>query len=204
MTRSRRTLPRAARRQQLLEAAIAVFRAKGLRATSVDDIVLEAGVAKGTFYLYFATKDDVVTAIAERLIEGVAERIEAAAANSELSPVQRIAAFGDALVQVGDAAFEREIVEIVHRPENRAVHDRMSEQVMARLKPTVSSIIADGIARRAFDPQDEQRAAAFVLGAFSQLHDVVTEPGDVPAASAHLTTFIVRGLGYTGALDGHA
>ena len=44
----------------LLEAAVAVFSAKGVSAASVDDIVRAAGVAKGTFYLYFATKDDAV------------------------------------------------------------------------------------------------------------------------------------------------
>ena len=55
---------------------------KGVSATSVDDIVSAAGVAKGTFYLYFATKDDVVNAVASSLVESVAQRIEAIARDS--------------------------------------------------------------------------------------------------------------------------
>jgi AcrR family transcriptional regulator len=199
-----RTRSRAERRQQLLDAAIAVFSSKGLGAASVDDIVREAGLAKGTFYLYFATKDDLVGAVAERLIEGVADAIEAAAASPELSPVERIGALPRSLLRVGGRAYERDIIEIIHRPENRAIHDRMSEQVMVRLRPSVSAIIADGIASGVFQPQDVERAAAFVLGAFSYLHDVVTSPADLPAATTHLHAFVLRGLGHTGALNGHA
>jgi AcrR family transcriptional regulator len=196
-----RVRPPAIRRQQLVEAAIAVFSAKGLQATSVDEIVSQAGVAKGTFYLYFATKDDIVTAIAERLVEGVAERIEAAAATPGLSPVQRIAAITDALTEVGAQAFERDVLEIIHRPENRLVHDRMSEHVTTRLAPTVTGIIADGIASGVFAPQDARRAAVFVLGTFGQLHEVVTGPADLAEASAHLHVFVLRGLGHTGAIE---
>jgi AcrR family transcriptional regulator len=53
-----------------------VLPARGVAATSVDDIVETAGVAKGTCYLYFPTKDDAVTAVAERMVIGVAERVE--------------------------------------------------------------------------------------------------------------------------------
>jgi AcrR family transcriptional regulator len=160
-------------------------------------------VAKGTFYLYFATKDELITTLAERLIEGVAGTIQATAARPELSPVERIAALTQVLVQVGGQAYERDIVEIIHRPENRAIHDRMSEHVMLRLRPTVAAIIADGIASGAFPPQDAERAAAFVLGAFGYLHDVVTSLADLPAATDHLHAFVVGGLGHAGATDGH-
>ena len=46
------------RHGDLIAAAMTVFSEKGVSAASVDDIVQSAGVAKGTFYLYFATKDE--------------------------------------------------------------------------------------------------------------------------------------------------
>jgi AcrR family transcriptional regulator len=73
---SGRSSRRESRNQQLIDASIAVFSAKGVSATSVDDIVQAAGVAKNTFYLYVSTKDDAVNAVAERMVEGVADRIE--------------------------------------------------------------------------------------------------------------------------------
>jgi AcrR family transcriptional regulator len=57
--RSRPPVDRDARRQQLVEAARDQFARKGYHATTVDDITRAAGVAKGTFYLYFDEKREV-------------------------------------------------------------------------------------------------------------------------------------------------
>lgn len=52
-------MTRDARRQSLLDAAATLFAQKGYHATTVDDITRAAGVAKGTFYLYFDEKREV-------------------------------------------------------------------------------------------------------------------------------------------------
>ncbi len=49
-------MERAARREQVLACAVRVFSRKGYHATTVSDIIEEAGVARGTFYLYFKSK----------------------------------------------------------------------------------------------------------------------------------------------------
>jgi len=49
-------MERAARREQVLGCAVRVFSRKGYHATTVSDIIEEAGVARGTFYLYFKSK----------------------------------------------------------------------------------------------------------------------------------------------------
>jgi len=193
-----RTARREARGKDLVDAALAVFSSKGVGATSVDDIVRAAGVAKGTFYLYFSTKDDAVNAVAERMVEGVADRIEALANAPDRSPLERLLAFGAGIREVGGEPHERDLIEVFHRPENRAVHDRMSERAVARLAPATAAIIADGIAQGLFRPQDPGRAAAYVLACFGSLHDVVGDVADVPAATEELNTFVLRGLGYDG------
>jgi AcrR family transcriptional regulator len=58
-------------RERLLTAAVEVFASKGYTATRVSDIVREAGVAQGTFYLYFKSKQ----AIFEQLIDTCFERL---------------------------------------------------------------------------------------------------------------------------------
>ncbi len=189
---------REVRHQELIEAAIAVFATKGVSAASVDDIVRAAGVAKGTFYLYFATKDDAVNAVAASMVERVADRIGAAAADSSRSPVERLLAFGAEVRQVGDEPYERDLIEVFHRPENRALHDRMSERALVRLTPAVARIIADGTAGGQFRPQDPDRAAAYVMACFGSLHEVVSDPDDVPAAIEELNTFVLRALSVDG------
>jgi AcrR family transcriptional regulator len=66
VTRRPRTKPAAVRREELLDAAERLFLAHGVAATSVDEIVAAADVAKGTFYLYFPSKEKVLAALADR------------------------------------------------------------------------------------------------------------------------------------------
>ena len=71
-----RTKPAEIRRDELMAAAEALFLEKGFAATSVDEIVRLADVAKGTFYLHFRSKDDILIALRERFIDGFCEGLE--------------------------------------------------------------------------------------------------------------------------------
>jgi len=57
------------KREQILQAAIVVLSEKGLEKTKISDIVKEAGVAQGTFYLYFSSKNVLLPAIAEDMLQ---------------------------------------------------------------------------------------------------------------------------------------
>lgn len=175
-----------------------VFLEKGVTSASVDDIVRTAGVAKGTFYLYFDTKDDVVSAVAERMVEDVAARIEVLSTAPDRSPIERLLSFGAELTAVGGEPYELDLMEAFHRPENRAIHDRIGERVFTRLAPAIEAIVADGIDQGLFRPQDPSRASIFVAACLASLHDVVAEIDEVPEATAQLSAFVLRGLGYEG------
>src|SRR5665647_2878266 len=77
-----RVVNREARRAELVSAAATVFAQRGVANTVVSDIVKAVGVAQGTFYLYFDSKDDAVFAVVERMADAIIEnttaRIEAA------------------------------------------------------------------------------------------------------------------------------
>lgn len=66
--RSRRRAPKE-RRLELMNAAQSLFLEKGIQHTSVDDIVIAAGVAKGTFYVHFGSKDILLMALQQRFID---------------------------------------------------------------------------------------------------------------------------------------
>lgn len=59
----------AARRKQILDAATQVFAEKGFHRATVKEIARVAGIADGTIYTYFASKDEVLLAILDRLNE---------------------------------------------------------------------------------------------------------------------------------------
>jgi AcrR family transcriptional regulator len=74
------------RRQQILDAALRCFSRDGFHGTTTADIVRESGVSQGTLYLYFATKDDIVVALADDRHQG--EAFLSALAQSEPDPLQ--------------------------------------------------------------------------------------------------------------------
>ncbi len=57
------------RREQILEAAVKVFAEKGFRAAKMQEVANAAGIANGTVYNYFRSKDEVLLALLERLNE---------------------------------------------------------------------------------------------------------------------------------------
>jgi len=65
-------MDRVARRSHVLDCARRVFGHKGYHATSISDIIKEAGIARGTFYLYF----DAKRAIFDELLDGFFQRID--------------------------------------------------------------------------------------------------------------------------------
>ncbi|WP_328855787.1 TetR/AcrR family transcriptional regulator [Microbispora hainanensis] len=70
MARRRVIKPGEERRADLLDAALAVFAERGVDEATVSDITTRADVAKGTFYLYFPSKDHLVAALWERYVNG--------------------------------------------------------------------------------------------------------------------------------------
>lgn len=63
------------RREQVLDAAKSVFAKKGFHRSSIADIIQRAGIARGTFYLYFKNKRDIFDCLLDSLLEQVDQRI---------------------------------------------------------------------------------------------------------------------------------
>lgn len=85
---------RRARTEGLLEAAERLFLARGIEDISIDDITREAGVAKGSFYRYFPSKEALVRALLQPARERVVnafmravEQLHAAADAAEVGPI---------------------------------------------------------------------------------------------------------------------
>ena len=85
------------KRSRILDAAQSLFLRYGVKRTALDDVVREAGIAKGTLYLYFDSKDALFAAIAERLCAEVLRNAEEAIASSS-SITSRIVGCLDAYV----------------------------------------------------------------------------------------------------------
>ena len=85
------------KRNRILDAAQNLFLRYGVKRTALDDVVREAGIAKGTLYLYFDSKDALFAAVAEQLCAEVLRNAEEAIASSS-SNASRIVGCLDAYI----------------------------------------------------------------------------------------------------------
>jgi len=82
-------------RQKLLDAAFSVIRTKGYEATTVDELCTEAGVAKGSFFHHFKTKEALGVAAAEYWSEVTSAFFEAAPYHRHADPLDRVLGYID-------------------------------------------------------------------------------------------------------------
>lgn len=191
---SPRTTDRAARRAGLVSAAARVFAEQGVSDTSVSDIVRAAGVAQGTFYLYFESKDDVILAVvedvAEQMMAGFAEAMQASG-----TPVERLRALVGGFADRTQDESVADVAAFIHRPENVSLHDRFAEQFVPRLLPIVEELIRDGVADGSFDVPDPRAAAWFILGGLRAVELAGTPLEEMPAALEQALGLSLRVLG---------
>jgi AcrR family transcriptional regulator len=64
------------RQSQVMAIALRLFSKKGYHATSIDDIIKEAGIVKGTFYLHFESKYDLLEKIVDSYLQILLEALK--------------------------------------------------------------------------------------------------------------------------------
>ena len=134
------------RKQDLLNIAYRMFIEKGYENTSVDDIIIEAGIAKGTYYYYFECKEATLEAVIEMMIEK-AENIAKAALMNPVPIPQKLASVVYAFQPNKD---EIVIADVLERKENIVMHDKIGKKIVEVAVPILSDIVREGIAQGIF------------------------------------------------------
>ncbi len=138
------------RKQELLRIAYRMFITKGYENTSVDDIIKEAGIAKGTCYYYFKSKEEMLEEVIGSMIESEAEAAKGVLGADIPVPQKVLGIIG----AFRPAEEEQNIGEMLHRPENVLMHDKMNHMLLDTITPLVSSVVEEGVQEGIFDCED--------------------------------------------------
>ena len=149
------------RRAEIIETADRMFRTHGYAKCSVEMIIREIGVAKGTFYYYFKSKPEILRAIVDKMLDQIVEMAEAVAGDSSLTALQKMEALlGNSHIG-GDDSFD--VAEMLHLPENRELHELTNIQTILRLSPILASIVKQGVAEGDFDVERPLETIQFLF-----------------------------------------
>ena len=162
MVQPRRTETETVRQEQILAAARKVFQEKGYDGITIADIVKEAGVAQGTFYLYFSSKRDAFLALSQQLDQAAAMTVSGAY-DPALTFEERLRALTKAGFECGKR--NADLVRLVHFGADSMPIDVQAE--FLKNSPqigTLTQVFEQAIEAGDMEPMDPEITARLIWG----------------------------------------
>lgn len=162
-----RTKPPEERREDLMNAAERQFLESGVALTTIDQITTGANVSKGTFYLYFSTKEEIHSALRERFTLKYVRDLEIAIAKRPVDDwLGKLAAWA----KVGVAGFydHGPVVDMLYHDHPQPI----DWDKQFRIVQPLESLLHDGSVAGAWEINDFHFTAVFL---FSGLHGIVDD-----------------------------
>lgn len=132
------------RRNEILDAADELFAQKGFDGTSTSAILEKVGIARGTLYYHFKSKEDIMDALIERYTSTMLAKAKTIAADKNIAVNERILRVVMAL-NVQNEHSGQQIMEHVHKPQNALMHRKIQQVILNQVPPILTSIIREGI-----------------------------------------------------------
>lgn len=163
------------RKNEIIDTAERLFAIKGYEQCSVNDILTEIGIAKGTFYHYFKSKEEVLDAVIGKATGMIAEQVTKVVENKNLSAEDKLLqAF---LAMQIENQMQEGLLEEMHKVENSLMHQKSLVSIMKVLTPRLTQVVEEGNKSGAFHCEyPEQFMQIFLSAATTLLDDGIFQP----------------------------
>lgn len=131
------------RRNEILDAADELFAKKGFDGTSTNDILDKVGIARGTLYYHFSSKEDILDALIERYNNRLLSVAKIIAEDKSIPVNERMVRVITSLNISDDS--HNEIMEQIHKPQNALMHQKIQKVMLNGVTPILEEIIREGI-----------------------------------------------------------
>lgn len=164
------------RKGEILDAAESLFARKGYVKTTINDILNMLGIAKGTFYHYFASKEELMEAIVARAIDSGIAAVKSVADDESLSAEEKLRLI---ITAPGtETAHKDRIAEEFHQANNAEMHLHSIVESVRQLTPVITQIVEQGIAEGVFNTPHPRETVELLLTASQFLLDMGIFGGD--------------------------
>lgn len=133
------------RKNEILDASERLFLTKGYEKSTINDIIKEISIAKGTFYYYFKSKKEVLDAIVERYINKVLDKVNKLI-KEDVNPVEKLL-FAFMSMRI-DKEAESYLIDELHKVENALLHQKTLNLMATAMAPELVKIIEEGIEKK--------------------------------------------------------
>ncbi len=162
------------RKNEILDVAEELFNLNGFDATTISAIIEKAGIARGTVYYHFKSKEDVLDALIERHCERLLAEAKEIAADSRLPVMERL--IQTLMSMNGDKEGTPSVItQQMHRPQNALMHQKTHETMLEAIPPILMGIIEDGIKEGIFDTPYPYESLEMVVAHVNTVFDDYAE-----------------------------
>jgi len=160
------------RKKEIIDAARELFREKGQENVTMQELMDKLNIAKGTIYHHFSSKQALLEAIVEDLIDEELEKKEKLLNSSrcrDLTALDKL----KALVTEDTMAENNEVIlDTLHHHENAEMHAKQLGRYLVRLAPIFASVISKGCEEGVFQTDCPLECAEFMLAGVQFLTDL--------------------------------
>lgn len=188
------------RKNEILDVAETLFFTKGYIQTNTNEIVKEVGIARGTLYHHFKSKDDILLAIIERKVDEIYFKAHKIANNKMSSVEERLI---NILFAIKINEEQPELLDHLHRPENIRLHTQIEREITKRITPLMTQVVVDGVEEGLFDTSYPQEAIEMIFIYANYLFDYLAEELQVDVMHHKLDAFITNVERLLGASKGY-
>jgi AcrR family transcriptional regulator len=180
------------RRNELMDAAEQLFIEKGYDHTSASDIIRKVGVAQGTFYYYFESKDEILKAVIDRHAMRYIEFVRDIADDDAMSALQKIQGIVDRLISMKDR--KRRLSDSLNLEGKVMKHERFHGYVETTLIPLLAKVVRQGIREGVFEVEHPDETTELILLLVRHLISDVRsiEDRDLRAVKAEAATALIE------------
>ena len=187
-----------AKKDAIVQSAIQLFQTNGIERTKISDIVKEAQIAQGTFYLYFPSKLALMPAIAEEMVKILMKRIKQEA-KSEQNVDEKFINIVNSIFMVNKEY--REVLAMIYSGLASTEHLKEWETVYEPCYHWLSNILLEaknnGEIRQTIDPD---RTAKLIIGLVESAAEQVylydaSEELEIEHQREAVTQFLFHALG---------
>ena len=151
----------AERKNEILDVAEELFTQKGFDDTSTNDIINAIGIARGTLYHHFKSKEEILDAVIERMESHLLATAKMIATDKSIPILQR---FTKTIMALNvDTTLGQEVIKQVHRPQNALLHQKMQKRLISEVVPIVGNLISEGVTLGIFNTIHPMEAAEMIM-----------------------------------------